>query len=336
MAEEFSIVELTDEAVPAVVTLCQEALDLADDAAEAEPILARLWRRTPLPGAAAPPRVTGYVAVSADRPIGVVLGSLGSQDPSAGHVDLVAVHPAWRRRGIGRALLNRIETTLTAWGAGELWLAGNPPHYAWPGLDVRYTPAICVAAALGYTHERTAWNMTVDLAAPHATGLLDTTAAEAALAARGVEVRRATPADVPTLVEFATSAFGPGWGAEVADSVGRPGTGCHLAVRPGGPAARAGDEPAAGAGEVLGFATYGSSRPSWFGPMGTAASARGLGVGGILLRRCLRDQFAAGLRSVQIGWVGPVPFYSKTVGARIERVFLLYRKPAPQGAASAA
>src|SRR5690606_34982356 len=97
----------------------------------------------------------------------------------------------------------------TAWGADELWLAGNPPHYAWPGLDVRYTPAICVAAALGYTHERTAWNMTVDLSAPDAVGLRDTTATEAALAARGVEVRRATPADVPALVEFTTSTFGP-------------------------------------------------------------------------------------------------------------------------------
>lgn len=328
MAEEFSIVELTDEAVPAVVTLCQEALDLADDAAEAEPILARLCRRTPLPDGATPPRVAGFVAVSGDGPVGLVLGSLGSRDPSAGHVDLVAVHPGWRRRGVGRALLSRIEAMLVAWGASELWLAGNPPHYAWPGLDVRYTPAICTATALGYAHERTAWNMTADLSTPQAAGLRDTAAAETALAAQGIEVRRASPADVPALVEFARSTFGPVWGAEVADSVGRPDAGCHLAVRASGGA----NDP----GEVLGFAAYGSSRPSWFGPMGTATGARGLGVGAVLLRRCLRDQYAAGQRRVQIGWVGPVPFYSEVAGARIERVFFLYRKPVPRGDTSAA
>jgi GNAT superfamily N-acetyltransferase len=79
-------------------------------------------------------------------------------------------------------------------------------------------------------------------------------------------------------------------------------------------------------GSLLGFAAYGSSRPSWFGPMGTAPAARGLGIGALLLRRCLADQRAAGHDQVQIGWVGPLPFYAKAVGARVERVFLLYRK----------
>ena len=93
--------------------------------------------------------------------------------------------------------------------------------------------------------------------------------------------------------------------------MGRPGAGAHLAERDG---------------EILGFAAYGSSRPSWFGPMGTAPAAEGSGIGGVLLRRCLRDQAAAGIGAAQIGWVGPVPFYSGSAGARIERVFFLYRK----------
>nr|WP_256862898.1 hypothetical protein [Microbispora sp. GKU 823] len=60
--------------------------------------------------------------------------------------------------------------------------------------------------------------------------------------------------------------------------------------------------------------------------MGTAEAARGLGVGRVLLRRCLADQAAAGQTSAQIGWVGPLRFYSRTVGARTERVFWLYRR----------
>jgi hypothetical protein len=44
----------------------------------------------------------------------------------------------------------------------------------------------------------------------------------------------------------------------------------------------------------------------------------------VLLRRCLADQRAAGQRTAQIGWVGPLRFYARAVGARAERVFWLY------------
>jgi predicted N-acetyltransferase YhbS len=94
--------------------------------------------------------------------------------------------------------------------------------------------------------------------------------------------------------------------------VGREHAGCHVAVD--------------AEGAILGFAAYGSSRASWFGPMGTAPAVQGMGIGSVLLRRCLADQKAAGYDRVQIGWVGPLPFYSGAVGARVERVFLLYRK----------
>jgi mycothiol synthase len=46
----------------------------------------------------------------------------------------------------------------------------------------------------------------------------------------------------------------------------------------------------------------------------------------VLLLRCLADQRATGLERVQIGWVGPLRFYSGVVGARVERVFFRYRK----------
>jgi predicted N-acetyltransferase YhbS len=314
---EFSIVGLTPAHVPAVVELCRAALDLPEDAAEAEQIVARLRETGPVAGVAR--RTVGLVAlgggddgaVAARDVVGAVLGSSAHRDPSVGHVDLVAVHPEQRRRGIGRALLSRVEGALAALGAGEVLLAGNPPVYAWPGIDVRYTPAVCAAMALGYEQDRTAWNMTADLSYEDSPALRSTDEAEKRLAAEGVTVRRAEPADVDALVAFARREFGNTWGAEIADSIGRPGAGCHVALR---------------GAEILGFAAYGSSRPSWFGPMGTAHAARGLGVGGALLRRCLRDQHAAGVRRSEIGWVGPVPFYARNAGARIERVFFLYRK----------
>ncbi|MEV4618313.1 GNAT family N-acetyltransferase [Asanoa sp. NPDC049573] len=305
MDHPYELASLSPDLVPGVVALCQVALDLADDAAEAEVIVGRLRHPGPLPGSAGERRTTGWVALSGSDVVGVVLGSTGFRDPSVGHVDLIAVHPDHRRHGIGRALLARVESALAGFGARAVALVGNAPVYAWPGIDVRYTPAVCLAEASGYARESVAWNMTADLT-PGSLALESTAPAEARLAAAGVAVRRAVTADVPGLVEFAQEHFGLGWGAEISESAG-----IHFAVRDG---------------SVLGFACWGSSRPSYFGPMGTAAAARGLGVGGVLLRRCLQEQHSAGLSSAQIGWVGPVPFYSANSGARIERVFFLYRR----------
>ncbi|MFG3421965.1 GNAT family N-acetyltransferase [Micromonospora sp. NPDC049460] len=300
------IVELTADRAPAVVELCRRALDLPEDAAEAPALVAALWAR-----AAADRPVVALGAYRGAELVGALVCSLSGRDAGLGHVDLVVVHPDHRRRGVGRALLSSAERTLAGLGAAEVLLAGNPPYYAWPGIDVRYTPAVCAALALGYRQDRTAWNMTADLSYDDSPALRSTEAAEARLAGRGVSVRRAEPADLPALAEFARATFGGAWDAELAGSVGREGAGCHLAERDG---------------EVLGFAAYGSSRPSWFGPMGTAPAAEGSGIGGVLLRRCLRDQRAAGVTAAQIGWVGPVPFYSGSAGARIERVFFLYRR----------
>jgi predicted N-acetyltransferase YhbS len=302
---DVEIIELGQDRLPAVVDLCRRALDLPEDAAEASAIVDALAVR-----AAADRPVLRLGAVRGDELIGVLIGSMSQRDPRLGHVDLLAVAPEVRRQGVGRALLAEAEQRLAGLGAAELLLAGNPPYYAWPGIDVRYTPAVCAALALGYRQDRTAWNMTADLAAGSA-ALRPTEAAERRLADGGVTVRRAEPADLPGLAAFARSTFGGAWDAELASSLGRPDAGTHLAERDG---------------EILGFAAYGSSRPGWFGPMGTAPAAEGSGIGGVLLRRCLRDQAATGLGAAQIGWVGPVPFYANAAGARIERVFFLYRK----------
>jgi mycothiol synthase len=306
---EFWIAELTDDDLPAVIALCRNALDLPEDAAEAAEIVHRLRDTTGTDGwSPTPRRLTGFLALAAaDRVIGVVLGSVSHRDPSIGHIDLLAVDPAERRRGVGRALVSRVEGALAGLGAGDVVVAGNAPYYAWPGIDVRYTPAVCAAMAMGFAQDQPAWNMTADLASP-----FDIEADEKRLAEAGVVVRRAQPADIEPLVEFALANWGTGWAGEISHSIGRERAGCHLALEADG--------------TLLGFAAYGSSRPSWFGPMGTTPAARGRGIGSLLLRRCLADQRAEGYERAQIGWVGPMPFYSSAVGARVERVFFLYRK----------
>ncbi|SDG28095.1 Acetyltransferase (GNAT) family protein [Sinosporangium album] len=237
---------------------------------------------------------------------GVVFASLSGRDPSVGHIDLLAVHPAAQGAGRGRALVEAAEEWLRAEGARMARFAGNPPCYAWPGIDVRYTPAACLAERLGYTLDTTAWNMTADLS----TADLSTEDDIARLADAKVAVISAPTGERGEVAEFVRRHWNDTWAWEAEN-----GTGCHYAVRDG---------------EILGFAAWGS-RPAWFGPMGSAPAARGLGIGRVLLRRCLADMRTAGLTEAQIGWVGPLRFYSRAVAARAERVFWLYSRALGDG-----
>ncbi|GAA4195730.1 hypothetical protein GCM10022252_42030 [Streptosporangium oxazolinicum] len=267
---------------------------LTHDAGEAASLVARL---------ATPPAHRSWTALVTRDLDGVVFASMSARDPRAGHVDLLAVRPEARGAGLGRALVAAAEEWLRGRGATEARFAGNPPCYAWPGIDVRYTEAACLAESLGYERYNVAWNMTVDL-----TGDLSADADLARLADSGVTVRAAAPGDRAAVSAFVAEQWNANWAWEAEQAVG-----CHYAVREG---------------EILGFAAWGT-RPSWFGPMGTAPAARGLGVGRVLVRRCLAEQRAAGMSSAQIGWVGPLRFYARTVGAHAERVFWLYRRGLP-------
>jgi GNAT superfamily N-acetyltransferase len=258
---------------------------LAGDAEEAEAIVTLLSRN----GFA----VTRY---EGDTLIGAALLSVGRKHPGAGHLDLLLVDPAHRRRGVARSLLAQVEQEARQRGLESVKVTGNAPNHAWPGVDVRYTAAVCALQSAGYAHTGTAWNMTAPLPVP---GAERTPPAD-------VTVRRAGEADMAALLEVVGAQWGPAWATEVDRAAG-----VHIALRDGAPIA---------------FAAWGGCRPSWFGPMGTLPSATGLGLGGVLLRRCLDDQAALGMSSAQIGWVGPVPFYSNSVGAYIERVFFLFEK----------
>nr|WP_245653321.1 GNAT family N-acetyltransferase [Herbidospora sakaeratensis] len=230
----------------------------------------------------------GRVWTSFAKQDGVVFASM-SHGGDIGHVDLLAVDPAARRRGTGRALVLAAEEWARSHGAREMRFAGNPPCYAWPGIDVRYTPALCLADSLGYERYRAACNMTVDLHADFSVAPGDFTISD----------------DRAGVAEFVRENWNEAWAWEAVEAER-----CYHAEVDG---------------EIVGFAAWGA-RPAWFGPMGTTPKARGLGVGTALLRRCLADMAAAGLPAAEIAWVGPIGFYAKAVGARVERVFWLYRK----------
>jgi GNAT superfamily N-acetyltransferase len=86
---------------------------------------------------------------------------------------------------------------------------------------------------------------------------------------------------------------------------------------------------------ITGFACHGVYRRDWFGPIGTAPDERGSGIGEALLRLCLDDLAEAGIAQAQICWIGPMSFYSRTVGARCGRQFVMFDKELGPAASSA-
>jgi ribosomal protein S18 acetylase RimI-like enzyme len=232
----------------------------------------------------------------------------GPPNETRGTVKLLCVAPERRREGVGGALLARIEAGLAAQGAEAIRVAECSPNYLVPGVDLRDTPGWLFVQKHGYAQVGEAVNMDVDLAADD----WATADAEAALEARGLAVRRAETADRDAVMSFLDLHW-PAWKPEIARTFENEPVSLHLGFR---------DD------RLLGFSAYDANNvgTGWFGPMGTDPTERGLGIGGVLCRRCLRDLRAQGRERATIPWVAPVGFYAHYAGAAVSRVFHRFEK----------
>lgn len=253
----------------------------------------------------------GVVAIVADAVAGWGFGVLreGPTGPR-GVVKLLAVAPEFRRRGIGAALLEAVESRLVAANAAVIRFGESAPNYLVPGVDERCEPLVGLLDGRGYARIGTTVNLSVDLAADG----FATEAEEAGLAAAGILVRRAVAADAASLSGLMAARW-PSWAAEVNAALSRRPPAVHVACTPDG--------------AVIGFAAYDGNNvgTGWFGPMGTAPDWEGRGIGRVLLRRSLRDLRGQGLGRVVIPWVGPVAFYERHAGATVSRTFVRFEKP---------
>jgi mycothiol synthase len=258
------------------------------------------------------------VALEGDRVIGFTVGvvrlgapvtqNIGSENQRKGFVKMIVVHPGGRRIGVGSALLNRLENVLAEAGCASVRLGESAPNYLMPGLDIRYTPAMLFFENHGYTRFGETYNLSVDLSDSR----FETVSTEKTLTEGGLTVRRAEVNDTGVIKNFLAIHW-PAWQAEVQACFSNAPISLHLAFD---------------GNALLGFSAYeGNNRGTgWFGPMGTAKEARGRGIGGLLLKRCLADMKSIGFPEAVIPWVGPIGFYSNEVGARISRVFYRYEK----------
>lgn len=209
-----------------------------------------------------------------------------------GFVQLLVVRPGDRGEGLGRALLDAAAAWAFDVGAEAVRLGGGAPFYLWPGVDVRWTAALCLAEGAGFEPRGAELNMACStrFRAPAPDGCrverpLDDQGVAAALAMVGERYPRWVP-EVARALEQGTCV------AVVEESAGRVvGVGCHSV-----------------------------SRAGWIGPMATDPAWRGRGVGSAALGGICADLMSAGVDTAEICWVGPVRFYA-SAGASVSRVF---------------
>lgn len=241
------------------------------------------------------------LARDGDRVVGVAVGSVVG---TTGFLDLLAVAPEWRRRGIGSELIGHWESRAAALGAATLSIGANLHGYAWPGVDIRYTPAIATFLHVGYSRRDVLFNMDVDL-----THVKPPTVSELRrLEEAGVTVRRGAIEDADALARHTASEWSEVWARETQVALHRSLPSIFLALADG---------------EVIGFAAHGVLRATHFGPLATVPAWRRIGVGGILTRLALVDMAVHGDRFGEIAWVNvdAIPFYSRSANARLGRTF---------------
>ena len=229
--------------------------------------------------------------------VGVVTRTFG--DAVVGFVVVLAVAPVAQGDGRGRRLLDAALSWAADHGCRELHAGGSAPFYLWPGVDTRWTRALCLFESAGFNRVGAEVNMSC-------------VSTYRAPAPAGVGVGRVVAdADAEAVHAFCAEHF-PHWVPEVARGVEQGG--CFFA--------RADDVGGGGGGDVLGFACHSVSRAGWLGPMATHPSRRHGGVGAALLGAVCADVAATRRPDVEIAWVGPIGFYARSAGAAVSRVFL--------------
>jgi GNAT superfamily N-acetyltransferase len=228
------------------------------------------------------------VTVRGDPDTGVVASCVRD---GAGYLRLLMVDPSARRHGLGDALLAAAEDDLAE--LPSITVGADAPDYLFPGVEVDQLAMLCLLERRRYDRGEANVNMVVDLdrLPPEPSG-----------------ARVARPGERDEL-EAWTAEHWPWWSTEVLRCADRE----RLMV------SRDDDGIAA-------VCCWDGARAGWVGPVAVRPSIIGHGRGRSVLIAALHRMRTAGSARAEIGWVGPLRPYVETVGARMHRVFLVYRK----------
>lgn len=225
-----------------------------------------------------------------------------------GFVKLMAVEKGHRRMGIARLLYKKLESNFRQNNVDVVRIYDSPLNYFMPGIDPRYTEALCFVQGLGFKRFGDTTNLIVDLNASD----WDTETKEKELKKQDIEIRRSNIHEKQDVIDFVKEEWAL-WTNEIEMAFQDHPPSIHVAYHQG---------------KIKAFSAHNANNKGtgWFGPMGTHPDLRGKGIGGVLLHRCLKDMKLMGQKVAIIPWVGPIDFYAHHANARVERVFWRYEK----------
>ncbi|MBU1098593.1 MAG: GNAT family N-acetyltransferase [Bacteroidetes bacterium] len=249
------------------------------------------------------------LAFSSGKLIGFIMAVIRQRENGKqGYIKLLATHPQYRRNGLARELYTRIENKFIENQIKSIRLFESWPNYYMPGLDPFYTEAICFFERMGYKKIGDTSNLSVELSDKN----FSTDSEELEIKLGGINIRRAVSGDFDSTLNWIDKNFNA-WRGEVEAAFKNNPISIHLAFRNN---------------EIIAFSAYDTNNIGlgWFGPMGTTEAARGKGVGGMLLKRCIADMQEIGYNKAIIPWVGPIPFYMHYINSKVDRIFWRYEK----------
>jgi ribosomal protein S18 acetylase RimI-like enzyme len=220
-----------------------------------------------------------------------------------GYIKYFGVLPKSRLKGVGKAVFSELERRFQKRDVREIRIGACPPPYMQNGVGVHDTGTVTFLLKRGYHISDTIIDLTCDLMKwkpeekPEDKALI-----------KSAKVRQAKAADEKALIEMVTATF-PFWVYEVKQGLEKG-------------AVFVADNN----GVLAAFCCANAANPGFYGPTGSLESARGLGLGRILLNKTMEYLKKDGHKKARIPWVGPIPFYVKCAQAKMGPIYFQFNK----------
>lgn len=235
-------------------------------------------------------------------------------EPHRGWINIIAIHPSYRRQGIGQLLVQSVEKEFMTLGVKEITLCAYSPNYFTPGIDIRYKDAISFFEKQDYKFVDNAVSMQRDL--------WDFKISESAikkinqLKLEGIRIIPYQKQYMLQLLDFLLEQFGSGWkrNALIAMQNNEAEKTILLVINNND--------------NILGFCMRKiDGNDARFGPFGVHNVLRSKGIGGVLFETMMFDMKSRGIPYLYFLWTGGSAqrFYERH-HLKVYREYRLYRK----------
>ncbi|MCS7254377.1 MAG: GNAT family N-acetyltransferase [Armatimonadota bacterium] len=228
-----------------------------------------------------------------------------------GWITAFGVLSGYRRRGIGKALIEHALSLFEGAGKREVLVSPYTPNYFIPGVDEEhYSNAISLLSSFGFEAVSSAVSAEANISTLDFGHLIGY---EEKVSKFGVCVRAIHPHEIPKLMQFLREHMPGDWVRHARELLIKATYGlCDydqfvIAERDN---------------EVLGYCQFDGEH---FGPIGVREDAQGMGIGSALMLRCLQIMRSKGLHNAWMLWTSQElveRFYSR-FGFRVARRFCI-------------